>query len=147
MTGTFCLNLRPMALSESVADDRPFYQLLRPMILVSGLTRPYQRAPGRRGDSSPTEIADLDLQQAVIGPHAKTNWDGRRRSSRVIGESRSIRGSRPRSASEKSRLHHVLIFDLDLPADTGRSIDYDLYHISTVRLDRYSAQWKPLFGR
>jgi pimeloyl-ACP methyl ester carboxylesterase len=42
---------------------------------------------------------------------------------------------------------HVLIFDLDLPAGTGRSIDYDLYHISTVRLDRYSAQWKLLFGR
>lgn len=32
----------------------------------------------RRGDSSLTEIADLDLRQAVIGPYAKTNWDGRR---------------------------------------------------------------------
>ena len=32
----------------------------------------------RRGDSSLTEIADLDLRQAAIGPYAKTNWDGRR---------------------------------------------------------------------
>jgi len=32
----------------------------------------------RRGDSSLTDLSDLDLQQAVIGPYAKTNWDGRR---------------------------------------------------------------------
>ena len=32
----------------------------------------------RSGDSSLTEIADLDLRQPVIGPYAKTNWDGRR---------------------------------------------------------------------
>jgi len=41
---------------------------------------------------------------------------------------------------------HVLIFDLDLPAAADRSIDYDLYHISTVRLESYSAQWRLLFG-
>jgi predicted transcriptional regulator YheO len=32
----------------------------------------------RSGDSSLTEFADLDLSQPVIGPYAKTNWDGRR---------------------------------------------------------------------
>jgi predicted transcriptional regulator YheO len=32
----------------------------------------------RRGDSSLTDLADLDLSQPVIGPYAKTNWDGQR---------------------------------------------------------------------
>jgi D-arginine utilization repressor len=32
----------------------------------------------RSGDSSLTELANLDLSQPVIGPYAKTNWDGRR---------------------------------------------------------------------
>jgi D-arginine utilization repressor len=32
----------------------------------------------RVGDSSLTDIRDVDLSQRVIGPYAKTNWDGRR---------------------------------------------------------------------
>jgi predicted transcriptional regulator YheO len=32
----------------------------------------------RRGDSSLTDLAAVDLRQAVIGPYSKTNWDGRR---------------------------------------------------------------------
>jgi D-arginine utilization repressor len=32
----------------------------------------------RAGQSSLTELADIDFNQDVIGPYAKTNWDGRR---------------------------------------------------------------------
>ncbi len=32
----------------------------------------------RAGDPSLTNDTDLDLNQAVIGPYSKTNWDGRR---------------------------------------------------------------------
>jgi len=32
----------------------------------------------RRGDSSLTDLAKVNLRQAVIGPYSKTNWNGRR---------------------------------------------------------------------
>jgi D-arginine utilization repressor len=32
----------------------------------------------RVGDPSLTDIADIDFKASVIGPYAKTNWDGRR---------------------------------------------------------------------
>ncbi len=32
----------------------------------------------RAGQSSLTDVADIDFGQDVIGPYAKTNWDGRR---------------------------------------------------------------------